>query len=275
MKILVFLTILTLSLTSVVNAGLDSFVGIPHPDIIALYYFESTQQGSRVTKDYGSRRAHGLLGQGATIVKNGKYGKCLQLRDQASFSAVISRAPTLSASEFAVTAWVKLRQQENDRSLYFVLAGRNKFNEGMGGITVAITPSGNIRSLHRNLLNGGSVDFITEYQYVSDNKWHHIVLSKYLDTYTLFLDNEIVARQVSEEAPKFAGDHAVLYIDNLSAESLTGKVFIDEFGLFETGFSTYEVQALYNNGLAKFIEAMPVLPQDRLTTTWGGIKSRR
>ena len=32
---------------------------------------------------------------------------------------------------------------------------------------------------------------------------------------------------------------------------------------------------LFPDGLAKFLEVMPVSPQGRLTTTWGEIKTRR
>ena len=40
----------------------------------------------------------------------------------------------------------------------------------------------------------------------------------------------------------------------------TGDVLIDDAGFFETGFSSYEIKGLYNDGLEDFLEAMPVEP---------------
>lgn len=49
---------------------------------------------------------------------------------------------------------------------------------------------------------------------------------------------------------------------------------IDDLGYFQTGFSPYDVKDLYNDGLAEFLEIMSVSPQDRLTTTWGKLKTQ-
>ena len=60
----------------------------------------------------------------------------------------------------------------------------------------------------------------------------------------------------------------------ITSPESTRKTLIDDVGFFETGFSTYEIKGLYEDGLATFLETMPVSPQGRLTTTWGEIKYR-
>ena len=57
-------------------------------------------------------------------------------------------------------------------------------------------------------------------------------------------------------------------------KGIRGNAIIDNLGFFETGFSPYEIKALYQNGLHNFMEVMPVSPRNRLATTWGEIESR-
>ena len=53
------------------------------------------------------------------------------------------------------------------------------------------------------------------------------------------------------------------------------NTLVDEVGFFETGFSAYEIEGLYKDGLETFLEVMPVESQGKLATTWGGLKSQQ
>lgn len=269
--------LLTIGFVSISNAGFDSVAGIqdiPHPVIIVLYRFESATQieGSHITEDIGIREAHGFLWDDAAIVENGKYGNCLQLQNKGAIGTLILPIPALVKSEFSFTVWVKLQQQVSD--LHFILAGRNAANETVSGIMVAMTSSDQVRGSYRNSIEDITTFVEADAPNVSDNQWHHIVFSKIITTYTLYVDGEPVASAFGEPTPKLIGERVVFYISNLSDNDLIGEVLIDDLGYFETGFSPYDVKGLYNDGLTKFLETMPVSPQGRLTTTWGHIKSQ-
>ena len=90
-----------------------------------------------------------------------------------------------------------------------------------------------------------------------------------------FLNGEVMASQESKLYGRFMGNMTVLGIGTAEEKSLTGSAYFDDVGFFETGFSIYEIKGLYNDGLTKFLEVMPIDPQDKVTTTWGEIKNRR
>ena len=275
-RLLPITLLLTLILTSISNAGLDFLLvpGLPHPNNIVLYHFESAEADGEIklTTDKGFWESHGALLNEATIVENGKYGNCLQLENQGWLAAIVSQVPALTQSEFSFTVWIKFNQPANQ--LYFALAGRNTDNETISGISVIIMPSGNFRAVYRHAIDETFTGVETDAQNIFDDEWHHIVFSKLITTYTLYLDGEPVAEEFGEPNPKIEGERAVLYISDLSEDDLKGQVLIDDLGYFQTGFSPYDVKGLYNDGLAKFLEIMSVNPQGRLTTTWGKLKTQ-
>ena len=279
MKIFVLLTILTLSLISVANAGLDSD---NMPDyVIAVYHFESTKQDDldrTYTPDSGPRAFHAPLLDGASLTNNGKYGKALQLTQQAELGGGTRWSATLSNNEFSMVAWIKLPKQSEDVRFSLAMLGYIQTDTDtvlVSSVASIIMPDGNISSGHINFLkNGATIAFESENQNVANNRWHHIAFTKYARSYTLFIDGEDVAEHHSTQNPGFLGNLTAISIRGTRGENLTGNVLIDDVGFFETGFSTYEVKGLYNSQLSTFLEKMSVTPEGRLATTWGGLKSQ-
>ena len=225
-RLLPITLLLTLILANISNAGLDfaAIPGIPHPTKIALYHFESAEEEDEIkfTIDEGFWESHGVLFNEATIVENGKYGNCLQLEQQGWLGAIVSEVPALAQSEFSFTVWIKFSQPANE--LYFALAGRNADNETISGISVIILPSGNFRAVYRHTIDETFTGVETDDQNIFDGEWHHIVFSKLVTTYTLYLDGEPVAEAFGEPDPKLEGERAVLYVDDLSEDNLKGTV---------------------------------------------------
>ena len=59
----------------------------------------------------------GSLRENASVVDNGKIGKCLQLRNEDGFAMFNTLFLGLTNKEFSITAWVKLNQQ-SEKFLY-------------------------------------------------------------------------------------------------------------------------------------------------------------
>ena len=272
MKILIFLTILFLSLISVVNAGLDTDTIANH--VIAVYHFETTQEtddGLLYTEDSGPQNLPGALLEGATLAKGGKSGKCLSLVGDDAFGAGTRLFPDLAAVGFSIVAWVKRPQQNKGLVLYMMGQYEEDPENVVSEIILGVTPSGNIKGTHVTYPTDTSAILTTQDENISNNRWHHIAYTLFANTYTLFIDGEAVLTHEATVFPGYYGDRILFFV--MSPES-TRKTLIDDVGFFETGFSTYEIKGLYEDGLATFLEAMPVSPQGRLTTTWGEIKSR-
>ncbi len=273
MKILIFLTVLTLGfLANAVNAGLDTDTIANH--VIAIYHFESTQttdSGLLYTEDSGPQELPGSLLNGASLANGGKSGKCLSLVGDDAFGAGTRLFPHLASVGFSIVAWVKRPQQNKGLVLYMIGQYEADPENVVSEIILGVTPTGNIKGTHITYPTDTSAVLTTQDENVSNNSWHHIAYTLFANTYTLFIDGEPVLKHEATVFPGYFGDMVLFLIT--SPES-TRKTLIDDVGFFETGFSTYEIKGLYEDGLATFLETMPVSPQGRLTTTWGEIKYR-
>ena len=275
--------ILTIVLTHTCFAGISP--NIFHNSIIALYQFETFDIDSsyaEYTENGGSDELHGYyLGlsdfEGEWLSEDGKFGKCLRLRGNDKITGFAEIPPQIEVG-YSIVAWVKLEKQAPNTSLYFSLSGVGFGAGPYSRIMLAVVPTGNTRMVfHRipDVLEFGVVHYTltSENQNVADNKWHHIALSRYRGTNTLFIDGEPVTTERIPGTSSFEGEFTSINISTTTDTSLTGDVLIDEVGFFRTGFNLYEMQGLYEDGLPKFLEIMPVAPQGRLATTWGKLKS--
>ena len=272
MKTVFFLTLLTLSLASVATAGLDTESLFNR--VIAVYDFESTgtREGLVFVEDSGPQQLPATLLNGASLTPDGKSGQCLSLEGLALVGVGTRLVPLFARFGFSIVAWVKRPQQEGG-----VVIGMGASKEiageevSTGLIALGVTPSGNIKGTHTDHTTGKSLIIPTQEQNVSDNQWHHIAYVLFADTYTLFIDGEAVLSQPAVVRPNFVGDLVLLTIVT-SAEN-NQNTLVDEVGFFETGFSAYEIEGLYEDGLETFLEVMPVESQGKLATTWGELKS--
>ncbi len=274
MKTLTVLTILlTLSLANILHAGLDTDTLFNH--VIAVYHFESTKNtdgGLLYTEDSGPQDLPGFLFDGASLVGGGKSGKCLSLVGDDAFAAGTRNFPHLASVGFSIVAWIK-RPQQNGGLVFSMIGIYAADRENVvSEIDLGVTPTGNIKGTHGTYPTDTSAVLTTQDENISNNKWHHIAYTLFANTYTLFIDGEAVLKHEATVFPGYFGDEVLFFI---SSPDSTRKTLIDEVGFFETGFSTYEIKGLYEDGLAKFLEAMSVSPQGRLATTWGEIKTRR
>ena len=254
----------TLISNGIAIAGLDDAGRFD--DVVAIYYFEDAT-------DSGPREFDGSLDENATIVNNGKVDKCLRLQNEDSFSMFNTLFLGLVDREFSIVAWVKLQQQSED--FYMALAGHNDDNSFDGTVILYILSDGNIEGYQADFENNKSVSVETEDSNVADNEWHHIAFTKYSNALRLFIDGEMVSEQSSSDYLGFVSDNTFITMQTSNDADISGSIFIDELGFFETGFSIYEIEGLYEDGLSDFLEAMPVDPQEKVATTWGKIKTRR
>lgn len=256
------LLMLTFIATSI--AGLDETGRFD--SVVAIYYFEDATDG-------GPREFDGLLLENASIVDNGKVGKCLQLQGEDSFGMLNTLFLGLTDGEFSIITWIKLRQQSEE--FYMTLAGHNDDDTFDGIIKLSVQSSGNIQGDQVDFEDEELVSIESENKNVADNKWHHIAFTKYANTYYLFIDGEIVKKHKTSDYLGFVSDNTFITLSIANDANISGSIFVDELGFFETGFSVYEIKGLYDDGLSDFLEAMPVDPQEKMATTWGELKRRR
>ena len=238
--------------------------------VIAVYHFENVTDSGPRGFDGDLLDSDGDLVTEASIVDDGKIDKCLQIRGDGAFGTVENQHFSLMDREFSIVAWVKLQQQTYIFNI--LVAGANDDNTYAGGIQLSIEPSGNIKGRHYDFEDEKSVSIETEDSNIADDSWHHIAYCKHADSYSLYIDGEVLKKERSADYLGFAGDGTFIRISGPSKVDMTGSVLVDEVGFFETGFSVDEVKGLYDDGLTDFLEAMPVDPREKVATTWGTIK---
>ena len=277
MKTITLLTLLTLLLTSTTNAGLDTDAISDH--VIGIYHFESTKQrknGSLYTPDSGIRKINGNLQKNANLTNAGKYGNSLLLRSQDAFCASTLSIPLFLSNEYSIVSWVKLQKQSSDGYLHLLMKGYVLTGDDIiliSLIGMSIVPDGNLFASHgNNFLGEDPILIASENQNIANNRWHHIAFTRYANTLSLYIDGRSVASHTTTNFPAFFGNYTCLEISGSSNINFTGDVLVDDAGYFETGFSSYEIKGLYNDGLQNFLDVMPVNPGAKLATTWGLLK---
>ena len=259
-----YMTFILFTISIAAFAGLDDAGRFD--DVVAIYYFEDAT-------DSGPREFDGSFGENATIVNNGKIDKCLRLQNEDSFSMINTLFLGLVDREFSVTAWVKLQQQSDKFNM--AVAGYDDGNTFVGGFQLSVLSDGNIQGYQYNFESEKLASIESADENVADNSWHHLAFTKYSDTLRLFIDGEMVNEQSSSDYLGFVSDNTFINLSTSNDADITGNLFIDELGFFETGFSIYEIEGLYEDGLSDFLEAMPVDPEEKVATTWGKMKTRR
>ena len=67
----------------------------------------------------------------------------------------------------------------------------------------------------------------------------------------------------------FVGDQTFISI------AKDAKGLVDDAGFFSDNFSDAHIKLIYDVGLESIISIASIEPADKLTTTWGTLKSRR
>ena len=258
--------LLILILASTAHAGLN------HATLnsaIAVYYFEDLE-------DFTVRDADLVLSNGVSLTKAGIYGKGLQITNQGLSITNPAFTPASIGDEFSITARVKMPKQKK-AFLNFAYNVADVDFTLIGTVGMTITPAGNLRGLRANYARDGTRTNYTQLEStepnLTDNEWHHIAFTKYGHTYAIFIDGTLMGSLHSRVYYKAQASFPLLLIG--ASGVIQGKAIVDNLGFFETGFSPFEVNAIYRMGLYEFLNVMPVDPQGKVATTWGDIKTRR
>lgn len=239
--------------------------------VIAAYDFEIIQQDNKgfYVPNIGSKRIHGYLYNNAELSQQWKRSKVLSLtRKDYLYATTQRRFPT----DFSMVASVKIPPQEH--SIFFSL----KMGDGKNLRStreIQILPTGNIRFWGvflppPGIIGAAMFELQSENENVTDNQWHHIVYTYHSEIHKIFVDGEIVYQE--ELRPTFvAGEFIHIFLKGARI-GITGEALFDDIGFFSTHLSIEEVQHLYNHGITRFLEEMPVSPQGKVATTWGDIR---
>ncbi len=269
MKATFILILLTLTLILTVPALTTHARGISDDELIIYYSFDKDTLEKGEVLDGSENENHGLLRGNLKIVE-GKVNECMEFPGgAANYIAVQNHHYADLFPELTLAVWIKTAQRGMiaswDRSEFF------RFGAGddvLGNLTfVGFDVCCPIKDWH------GDVK-------VTDDQWHHVVATFDAEMKRIYVDGELDVEAPTDTNNKMIGKVITRYgFIGIGSEAgaFGGAVgpnwafngLMDEFFLFHRAFSKDEVESLANARGNPFA----VEPSDKLSITWGKIKS--
>ena len=269
MKVLALsVAVLLISMPIKTNAAVIG--GDYNDDIVAVYHFNA-EVTEGIVRDYGVNAVPGNLNEGA-ILTEGKYGQCLSLPTKAAnFFTFDPHIFLDSHNKFSIVAWVKIPNQTDDFRLAAVaLDPGGTGNVVIGSVYFTVKADGNLEGSYQDIEDDKGLTITTSTQNLSNNEWKHIALTVSRSQMKFYLNGEPLGSAVDRTQDiSFSGIYTAITIGH----DATGLV--DDVGFFSDTFSDADIKFIHKVGLESIISIASVDPEDKITTTWGAIKSQR
>ena len=245
--------------------------GISDDELIIYYSFNNDTLKGNDVLDVSGNENHGFRhGKDLKIIK-GKVGECMEFPGNAAqYISVRKHTYKDPIEEITLAAWVKTEVRGMiaswDRSEFFRFAVGDDVGGNNGTTFVAFDTC--CPCCHDWF---GKTD-------VADNKWHHLVATFDGSEKRIYVDGELdekvdaPAKVIGAGQARFGfigiGSEAAAFDANVGP-TWAFNGLLDEFLLFHRALTEKEVERLAKGQSDPFA----VEPADKLTTTWGEIKS--
>ena len=228
-----------------------------------ILYFSFDELDGDMTIDHSQYGNNGSI-KGAPALVDGKFGKALKFNGTSDWVEV-PHAPILTVEKsVTVMAWINAERHTgpNDARWQGILS---KGNSPRSYSFYTESPS---ECLHFSAGGGSVCD-----GKIALNEWQHVVGQVDNGTHRYWLNGKKVGESGGKSALPGAADTSVVYVGT-SAEGAS-RLFlglIDEVRIWNRALSEAEVIAEMEIG---YQSETAVDPRDKLSTTWGTIKSHR
>ena len=179
----------------------------------------------------------------APTYANGRFGRCLFFNG-INQGVNISSLPDISVgtSSFAMSVWVKPINGGLEAA-----NGTYSYIVGLGNTALTLGLNTNSSSLLAGALAITQIypssDYGTALAIISDNQWHHVVVSSNGTTLTMYVNGSNVGTQTKRSTTANSLD-TIGHNDGAGGYSMNGS--IDQLRIFNRALTQSEVTALYN-----------------------------
>lgn len=273
MKTTLISKLLTLTLILTVPVLTAHAQGVSADELIIYYSFdEDTLEGGDVLDQSGNEN-HGLLRGNLNIVEGKVNGAMKFPGGQANYISVRNHHYANVFPELTLAVWVKTSQRgliaSWDRSEFFRFAVGDDVGGNNNKTFVAFDVCCPIR------------DWFSKTD-VADDNWHHIVATFDAEMKRIYIDGELDVEVATDTNNKMIGKVITRFgfigtgseataFDGARNPQWTFNGLMDEFLMFHRSLSTDEVARLAQAPA----DPLAVEPADKLSITWGEIKSTK
>ncbi len=274
MKTSFVITLLTLTLILTVTTLTVHAQGISTDELIIYYSFNEDTHKDGDVLDGSRNENHGLLKGSNLKIVEGKANDAIEFPGaQSDYISVRNHHYTDVFPELSLAVWVKTAQRgliaSWDRSEFFRFAVGDDLGGNAATTFVAFDVCCPIKDWW------SKID-------VADDNWHHLVATFDAEMKRIYVDGELDVEVPTDTNNKMIGKAVTRYgFIGIGSEAVTFdgtagpfwafKGLMDEFFLFHRALSADEV-----GQLAKApTDPLSVEPSDKLSITWGKIKSTK
>ncbi len=233
------------------------------PDESLILYFSFDELDGKNTIDHSQYENNGEIAGDAKLA-DGKFGKALQLNGESDWVEVPHDNILTVDESVTVMAWINTERHQGPGGQRWqgILA---KSNNPRSYSFYTEFPS---ECLHLSVGGGGSVcDGKVELE-----KWQHVVAQVDDGTHRYWINGKNVGEFGGKPPPPGKADSASLLVGKTHEGSREFLGLIDEVRVWNRALDEDEVIEQMDIG---FFEMFAVDPRQKLTTTWGQIKSRK
>ena len=193
----------------------------------------------------------------------GKFGKALELNGTSDWVEIPHHESLTVDKDFTVMAWIHTERHTGPGGAQWqgILAKSNNPR------SYSFYTEGNSKCLHLSV-GGGSVC----QGEVKLNEWQHVVGQMDSGTHRYYINGENVGESGGKNNPPGKADTASVFIGKTHEGNREFMGLIDEVRIWNRALTKEEVIEQMEKG---HFELFPVDPRQKLTTTWGTIKTQK
>ncbi|MDE0634577.1 MAG: LamG domain-containing protein [Candidatus Poribacteria bacterium] len=254
----------TLFVMLTIIAFVASFAhALNEPEESLILYMSFDTIDGKNTIDHSKYENHGEMAGDPKHV-DGKFGKALQLNGTSDWVVVPHHETLTVDKDVTVMAWINperiagpggaqwqgiLAKGNNPRSYsFYTETGKGCLHLSVGGAGSACDGK------------------------VVENEWQHVAAQVDGNTHRYWINGENVGEYGGKNAPPGQGDTANVFIGKTHEGSREFLGLIDEVRIWNRALTEDEVIDQMEKG---HLDLLPVDPRQKLTTTWGTIKTEK
>jgi hypothetical protein len=252
---------------SVISAGVftsSSYARVDPESVVGIWLFDEGEDDTAYDAS-GAKHDGEILGNVKWV--DGKFGKALDFPGAPGSFVSIPDEEKLNLVTWSVIAWVKINKGVSGE--YHVVVKEEPSVTRNYGIVVKQDFA------YPTFTSGASVwKNVAGKTPVADGEWHHIAITYDKVVEKLYIDGVLDVQANYTDTPDTTPGPLGIGAGGTKGDVAPTKGVIDEVALFNVALTEDDIRDIMNNGIERAFALPAVLPLDKLTSAWGGIKIR-
>ena len=259
-----FVTILAFVVALMLTASPSVLAKVDPDTLVGMWLFE--EGAGDVAKDTSEAGNDGTI-VGPKKWRDGKFGRALEFDGNGVYVQVDSN-DSITLEELTIVAWANLEPSQGTRWQSIMMRGQNPRN-------YLLAVDKNSQKLQLSITKGapGAWGGPIGGPIVTGDGWHHLAGVIGEDAgLVIYTDGEEVGKQAYAK-PSLDADPGRMRIGDGSNGGHQCEGLLDEVALFSVPLEQDDIKEIMEEGLEGATGLLAVEPKNKLTTTWGKLKS--